>query len=84
MLENISTRCLSVISKFITDPVGLEKIKQGESLLETGSLDSLSMVNLVVELENEFGMSLESDELETLFSSLQNLASHIHTKTVSK
>lgn len=81
MTQDIARRCLDILGRFVEDADDMERIRQGASLLGTGSLDSLSMVNLVVELEAEFGIAIESDSLETLFQSLPTLVDHIAAKT---
>ncbi|MAT49897.1 MAG: hypothetical protein CMK32_01765 [Porticoccaceae bacterium] len=81
MTQDITSRCLDILGKFVEDADDMENIRQGASLLGTGSLDSLSMVNLVVELESEFGIAIESDSLETLFQNLDSLVNHIAART---
>ena len=81
MTQDITSRCLDILGKFVEDADDMESIRQGASLLGTGSLDSLSMVNLVVELESEFGIAIESDSLETLFQNLDTLVNYIAART---
>ena len=80
MTQDIAMRCLDILGRFVEDADDMERIRQGASLLGTGSLDSLSMVNLVVELESEFGIAIESDSLEALFQNLDSLVAHIAAK----
>lgn len=81
MTQDIAARCLDILGRFVEDADDMANIRQGASLLATGSLDSLSMVNLVVELESEFGIAIESESLETLFHNLDTLVNHITAKT---
>lgn len=80
MSDSIQARCLSVIGKFVSEADELKRIEQGESIIGTGSLDSLSMVNLVVELEAEFGISVDTDDIEHLFESISSLTSYISSR----
>lgn len=73
----VSQRCFAVIAGFISEEADLEKIKQGASILDTGTMDSLSVVNLMIELETEFGVAIDADDLEDLFSSLDKLSEYI-------
>lgn len=52
------------------------------SLYENGvGLDSISIVNLIVMLEQKFSFTFEEDELNsTMFSSINNLTDFIYTK----
>lgn len=80
MSENIRDRCVVVISKFIENPDDMVKITNGAPLLGSGSLDSLSLVNLVVEIEAEFGISINSEGLEEVFSSFSSLVAYIESE----
>lgn len=49
-----------------------------QDLFESGALDSLSFVNLLVELEAAFGISIALDELDfEQFSTVEGIAAYI-------
>ena len=56
-------RLRAVLERFLTDPAELEAVFGGAPLLETISIDSISLVNLVAALEEEY--SVRFDELST-------------------
>ncbi len=75
--NNIRARCLAILGSFLVNPGELEKVNQGASLLDFSSLDSLSMVNLVVQLEIEFAVRLDADELDTVLATLDSLTDYL-------
>jgi acyl carrier protein len=75
--NNIRARCLTILGSFLINPGELEKVNNGASLLDFSSLDSLSMVNLVVQLEIEFTVRLDADELDTVLSTLDSLTDYL-------
>ena len=79
MSDETKRLCLRALGSFITDQETLFKISNGASLLDEGNLDSLSVVNFIVELETIFSVSFESDDLETIFSSLDKLSEYIES-----
>jgi methoxymalonate biosynthesis acyl carrier protein len=56
----IRNNVTSVVCKTLT----LESIKFEEDLFDTGLLDSLSMVQLMVALEEEFSIRIEPEDLD--------------------
>lgn len=77
---NTTEICITTLEEFITDQSAMNKIKNGESILDSAAIDSLSLVNLIVELENSLGFSFESDDFEGIFASLDNLTRYIDSQ----
>ena len=79
-LDEICDRCLYVLQKFLIQSGEFEDIKTGGGLFETTSLDSLTLVNLVVELENEFQIEIDAENIDDVFSTLGSLTAYIQSK----
>ena len=67
------------------DPLYQESIKKGFSenlqLLDSGALDSLGILNLIIYLETQFQVSISIEELsESNFSSLVHIENFIQNK----
>ena len=58
--NTIRTNVMSIVCKTLT----LETIGYEEDLIDTGLLDSLSLVQLMVALEDEFKIRIEPEELD--------------------
>jgi acyl carrier protein len=61
------------VQRLVEAQVQVEIPSQSTDLFETGTLDSLSLVELLVRLEEEFGTRIRLDELE--LSDLRSIAS---------
>ncbi len=63
------------ISQFLLEELDLMVPSSDTDLVETGLLDSLSLVSLLVHLEEEFGLEISLDDLDiSNFSSIRNIA----------
>lgn len=62
-----------VIQRFVKDEAEFNAISRGEQILETVSIDSLTVVHMVTDLEKEFGIRFELDTLEQVFESINTL-----------
>jgi acyl carrier protein len=87
MIDNISKDAIkSKIKEVLVDDLdanlNAEDLKDDLSLYEDGiGLDSISIVNLIVLIEEKFSINFEEDDLSyTLFSSINHLADVIYTK----
>lgn len=56
----IRTNVMSIVCKTLT----LQTVEFEEDLIDTGQLDSLSLVQLMVALEEEFNIRIEPEELD--------------------
>jgi methoxymalonate biosynthesis acyl carrier protein len=52
------------IASFFSERLNLSVSSYSEDLFETGALDSMAFVDLVMHLEQQFGIRISSDELE--------------------
>lgn len=57
---SIQSNVKSVVCKTLT----LEKVAYEEDLIDSGLLDSLSLVQLMIALEDEFKIKIEPDDLD--------------------
>jgi acyl carrier protein len=78
MTLNVRSKCLSVLEPFLVQPEDYRKVAEGGSLLAL--FDSLSLVNLIVELENAFFIEIDTEDLEEVFSTLDSLTVYIEGK----
>lgn len=52
------------VKSIVCNTLTLEKIAYEEDLIDSGLLDSLSIVHLMVALENEFNLKIEPEEID--------------------
>jgi acyl carrier protein len=64
-MKNINERLSEVFSRAFDDEV---EINENLSKLNDERWDSINHLNLIVELEDEFGISLDETEIETINS----------------
>jgi len=66
------------IAAFFSDRLNLTVSSPAEDLLETGVLDSLAFVDLVMHLEQQFAIRISADELEPEnFRSVEKIAGFV-------
>ena len=81
--DSILGKVSSILSEKIVTDTGKEgAIKAETPLLSSGlNLDSVAVLELVVEVENQFGVTFEDEDLSVeLFSSVGSLASAVEKK----
>jgi len=59
----------------------LQAIFRGAPILTTLTIDSLSLLNLVVELESRFKVSFDYDTIETSFATIDSLAAFLDSES---
>ena len=70
------------IGKVFTDKLNIEIPASDIDLFETGVLDSLAFVELLLHLESEFGVTVPVDELEIdNFRSIARVADFVLSRT---
>jgi len=70
-----------IVSTIIDDSNGSNNLKDTDTLLESGILDSLGIMKLLSFLEEKFSVSLESGELmPENFETVKSIASLIESK----
>ncbi len=52
------------LREIVHDITGVEIPTDDTDLIETGTLDSLALVSLIMELENSFAVSIDFDDIE--------------------
>lgn len=61
---NEQTQNLGNVSKVVCNTLTIESIPFEEDLIDSGLLDSLSLVQLMVALEEEFSIRIEPEEID--------------------
>jgi acyl carrier protein len=81
--ENKAKIRTHIVEKF---PLAKKRnIQEQDSLLETGVIDSLGVLDLVHYLEAEFGFQVSDDELlPENFESVNSIAAFVASKTTTK
>jgi hypothetical protein len=74
MNDNLDERLLAVLRRYVTDPAEWQAMLEGEPLLQSTGLDSLSVVNLVTELELIFDLRFDADTLAETLQDIHTLA----------
>jgi len=82
MPNDVRSACLATISTFVSDANDMKAIEAGESLIKTASLDSLSLVNLIIQLEENTGIAIDTDDLEGVFENLDSLVQFLSSRQV--
>jgi acyl carrier protein len=67
MTESTSERLTRVFERFVTNGAEMEAVARGEPLLATLSLDSLALLHMINDIENEFSLRFDSATLDTVF-----------------
>lgn len=69
-------RLTKLVSRVIQESTGrVVQPKPDDALITSGTLDSLSMVNLVIALQGEFSVELDTSDLnEQSFGSIRSIA----------
>lgn len=63
---SLNTKVIEVVAKTIRMPIG--SLDESSGLGVTDNWDSLAHANLVVELENQFDIQFEFDELDNIIT----------------
>ncbi|TRX60212.1 acyl carrier protein [Fulvivirga sp. M361] len=84
-MEETKKKIKDIIVKDLELSIRESDINDEVSLYDGGiGLDSIAIINLIVELENQFGISFDEAEINAkLFSNINTLAEFIQTKTNS-
>ena len=76
MASNIATR--DRITRLLSERIHIEVPSADTDLMESGLLDSLTLVELMTSLEEEFGISISFDEIELdNFRSVERIAQFV-------
>ena len=77
------SRCLEILAPFLVQPGEQDAVAGGAPLFSSSSIDSLTLVNMVVALEQAFKTEIDADDLEATFKDIDSLAAYIDTKVAS-
>ncbi|MCP4147308.1 MAG: acyl carrier protein [bacterium] len=82
MTDTITQQLKEIIANKMDVNLNLEEIDENVSLYEGGlGLDSIAIVDLIVAVEREFGITIEDDEMGGgLFRTILTLADFVRTK----
>jgi len=73
------------VARFFSERLNVSVSSPDTDLFETGILDSLSFVDLLFYLEQEFGLQVSPEELELeTFRSLGRIASFVAARSLKK
>jgi acyl carrier protein len=67
MSDNTSERLKQIFERFVTNSVELEAVSRGEPFLATLSIDSLTLVHMISEIEKEFSVRFDVETLDGAF-----------------
>jgi acyl carrier protein len=73
MNDNPDQRLLEVLRRYVTDPGEWQAVLEGAPLLASTGLDSLSIVNLVTEIELIFDARFDPDSLKQALQDVHSL-----------
>ena len=68
------------VTEIIQDKLGVDEISSDDNLIEDIGADSLDIVELVMELEREFGIQILDDEIDSNFTTVGHLIDFIQEK----
>ncbi|HLK66900.1 MAG TPA: acyl carrier protein [Bryobacteraceae bacterium] len=73
------TKIISIIKQVSGKPV---EVSPGESLFDSGLLDSFSMLDLITALESAFGISIpDSDQRPQKFDSIERIEAYVQSRS---
>jgi hypothetical protein len=75
--DSLDKRLLEVLGRYLTDPQELQAVRKGRPILGETSLDSLSLVDLVTELELLFNVRFDTDTYEQVLQNYDSLRSFL-------
>lgn len=68
------------VVEILQDKLGIDEISSDDNLIEDIGADSLDIVELVMELEREFGIQILDDEIDSNFTTVGHLIDFIQEK----
>ena len=73
----VKDRIREIFSRFVTDQDELDAVLSGVPILAAVSIDSLTMLSLVTELEKDFCVRFDYETIETAFEDIHALAAFL-------
>lgn len=77
MTNDIAERCLRVLGEVLVQKGELAYVAAGGALFSSALLDSLTLLNLVIGLEAEFGIQIMAENLDEVFANLASLTAYV-------
>jgi len=77
MVQSDLDRIREVLKQYVTDAAELDAVFRGEPIMEATSVDSLTMVHIVTDLEKAFGIRFDLDSIEQVFHDVHSLAAFL-------
>jgi len=76
-----STETLTALKQIITNITKVAEVRDDANLFDDCGLDSMSVLDLVLAIEERFGIAISADELQSeLFQRVTNLAQFVESK----
>jgi acyl carrier protein len=76
-MSDTKSRLIEVIGRYVTDPGELEAVGRGEPFLTATSLDSLTMMTVIIEIEKRFSMRFDLETIEHTFETLETVVTYL-------
>lgn len=77
----ISTETLTALKQIVARITKIAEVRDDANLFEDCGLDSMSVLDLVLAIEEKFNITILADELQTeLFQNISNLAQFVDSK----
>ncbi len=80
MATDVKDRIREVFLRFVPEEAELDAVFSGEPILDALSIDSLTMLNLVNELERDFDIRFDYETIERAFEDIHTLAAFLSGK----
>lgn len=77
MTKPARDRIADLFRTYVTDDAEMAAVLAGEPILTAVSLDSLTMLKLITELEVEFGKRFDMDTIEQTLETLDSLTAFL-------
>jgi len=64
--QEIFLQLKSIIRKYLDDDIDISSTEESTNFLSDLNLDSVHLINLIVDIEEKFGITIEEEELENI------------------
>ena len=78
--DSLDRRLRQTVRRYVTDEQEFEAVASGKPFYTATSLDSVSYLELVVDLEEAFQVSFDGADAQEIFASLEHLARYLRGK----
>lgn len=77
MAGELNDRIQQVLRRYVEDDGEMQAVFRGDPILDALSVDSLTMVHIVSELEKEFGIRFDPETIEDTFKNINTLVAYL-------